>query len=72
MQKPLRYSATAEDRRLARKWTCSVLAVYAAAALTAYGLVSIRNHFADGSKNPRDPSSIAVTTATAPGDRLNR
>ena len=72
MRKPLPYTATAEDRRVARKWTCTVLAVYAAFALLACGVVSIRHYFANGSKDPLDSSSTTVTTATARSEHLDR
>jgi hypothetical protein len=52
-----------EDRRMVRNWTWGVLIVYGAVALTVFGLASLTQHRADGSKDP------AATEMTAKADR---
>ena len=52
-----------EDRRMVRNWTWGVLIVYGAVALTVFGLASLTQHGADGSKDP------AATEMTAKADR---
>jgi hypothetical protein len=52
-----------EDRRMVRNWTWGVLIVYGVVALTVFGLASLTQHGADGSKDP------AATEMTAKADR---
>jgi len=54
---------TAEDRRVVRNWTWGVLIVYGAVALTVFGVASLTQHSANGSKVP------AGTAVTAKADR---
>jgi hypothetical protein len=51
MHKPCLYVPTAEERCIVRKWTWCVLAVYGAVVLAAFGLVSLSQHFGQGSKD---------------------
>ena len=58
-----RRTLSTEDRRMVRKWTWGVLIFYGAVALTVFGLASLTQHGADGSKDP------AATEMTAKADR---
>jgi hypothetical protein len=53
-----RHAVTAEERRVMRNWAWGVLIVYSACALTIFGLASLSQHSASGSK---EPSATAVT-----------
>jgi hypothetical protein len=69
MEPPMKYKSfwrtlTAEDRRVVRHWTWGVLIVYGAVALTVFGLASLTQHSADGSKGP-----AAATEMTAKADK---
>ena len=69
MHKSFRGTLTADDRRVVRNWTWGVLIVYGAFALTVFGLVSLSQHLANGSK---DPAATAVTAAAADRHQRNR
>ena len=62
MQKPYLYIPTAEERRIVRRWSWRVLIIYSAIVLTAFGLVSLSQHFGQGSK---DLIAAEVTAPTA-------
>ena len=51
MHKPYLYIPTAEERCIVRRWTWRVLISYGAFVLAAFGLVSLSQHFGQGSKN---------------------
>jgi hypothetical protein len=68
MELPMKHESfwrtlTAEDRRVVRNWTWGVLLIYGAAALTVFGLASLTQHLAGGSKSP------AATEMTAEANR---
>ena len=50
MHKPYLYIPTAEERRVVRRWTWRVLIIYGAFVLTAFGLLSLSQHYDQGSK----------------------
>jgi hypothetical protein len=62
MHKPYLYIPTAEERCIVRRWTWRVLIVYGVFVLTAFGLVSLSQHFGQG---PKDLIAAEVTTPTA-------
>jgi hypothetical protein len=66
MHRSFRRSPTAEERRVVRKWTYGVAVVYGACALILFGVASLSQHLAGGSKEP------AVTAATANRHQLSR
>jgi hypothetical protein len=66
MHEPLRRMLTAEERRVVRNWTWGVLIVYSAVALTVFGLASLTQLLANGSKER------AATAVTATADRSQR
>jgi len=51
MHKPYLYIPTAEERSIVRGWTLRVLIIYGAFVLTAFGVVSLGQHFGQGSKD---------------------
>jgi hypothetical protein len=57
-----RGTLTPEDRRVVRNWTRGVLIIYGAFALSVFGLASLSQHLANGSK---DPAATPVTAAAA-------
>jgi hypothetical protein len=68
MELPMKHESfwrtlTAEDRRVVRNWTWGVLLIYGAGALTVFGLASLTQHLAGGSKSP------AATEMTAEANR---
>ena len=67
MMHRLRRAPTAEDRRVVRNWTRGVLIVYGAFALIVFGLASLSQHSADGSK---DAAARALTTVAADTESL--
>ena len=67
--KSLRRTLTPEDRRVVRNWTRGVLIVYGALALIVFGLASLSQYFANGSKVP---AATAVTTAKADKNQPHR
>jgi len=69
MDKSSRRALTPEDRRVVRNWTRGVLIVYGALALIVFGLASLSQHFANGSKGP---AATAVTTANADKNQRHR
>jgi hypothetical protein len=69
MHKSFRGTLTAEDRRVVRNWTRGVLIVYGTFALIVFGLASLSQHLANGSK---DPAATAVTSAAADKNQRNR
>jgi hypothetical protein len=50
MHKPYLHIPTAEERRVVRRWTWHVLIIYGAFVLTAFGLLSLSQHYDQGSK----------------------
>jgi uncharacterized membrane protein (DUF485 family) len=51
MYKPYLHIPTAEERSIVRGWTLRVLIIYGAFVLTAFGVVSLGQHFGQGSKD---------------------
>ena len=51
MHKPYLHIPTAEERSIVRGWTLRVLIIYGAFVLTAFGVVSLGQHFGQGSKD---------------------
>jgi hypothetical protein len=51
MHKPYLHIPTAEERCIVRGWTWRVLIIYGAFMLTAFGVVSLGQHFGQGSKD---------------------
>lgn len=51
MHKPYLYTPTAEERCIVRRWNWRVLIIYGAFVLTAFGLLSLSQHFGQGSKD---------------------
>ena len=51
MHKPYLHIPTAEERCIVRGWTWRVLIIYGACVLTAFGVVSLGQHFDQGSKD---------------------
>jgi hypothetical protein len=70
MRKSFRDALAAEDRRVLRNWTWGVLIIYGTFALTVFGLASLSQHLANGSKD--DPAATAVTAAAADRNQRNR
>ena len=68
MHKSFRRSPTAEERRVVRNWAWSVLIVYSAVVLAAFGLVTLSQRLANESKDP----AAAPLTATADGNQRAR
>jgi len=62
MDKSFRRALTPEDHGVLRNWTRGVLIVYGVLALTVFGLVSLHQRLANGSK---DPAATEVTAAAA-------
>jgi hypothetical protein len=50
MHKPYLYMPTAEERYIVQRWGWRVLIIYGAFLLTTFGLVSLNQHFGQGSK----------------------
>ena len=51
MHKPYLHIPTAEERCIVRGWTWRVLIIYGAIVLTTFGVVSLSEHFGQGSKD---------------------
>jgi hypothetical protein len=66
MHKPYLYIPTAEDRRVVRRWTWRVLIIYGAFVLTAFGLLSLSQHYDQGSKD------LIAADVTAPTSGRNQ
>jgi hypothetical protein len=62
MHKPYLYIPTAEERRVVRRWTWHVLIIYGAFVLTAFGLLSLSQHYDQGSKDLISADVTAPTT----------
>ena len=66
MHKPYLYIPTAEERCIVRRWTWRVLIIYGAFVLTAFGLLSLSQHFGQGSKD------LIAADVTAPTSGRNQ
>ena len=62
MHKPYRYIPTAEERCIVRAWTWRVLIIYGAFVLTAFGVLSLGQHFGQGSKDLIAADVTALTS----------
>jgi hypothetical protein len=62
MHKPYRHIPTAEERCIVRAWTWRVLIIYGAFVLTAFGVVSLGQHFGHGSKDLITADARALTS----------
>jgi hypothetical protein len=68
MRGSFRRQSTPEECRIVRNWTMGVLIVYGAIALTAFGVVGLRQHLANGwSKS----AATELTTAATAKDQRN-
>ena len=62
MHKPYLYIPTAEERCIVRRWTWRVLIICGAFVLTAFGVVSLGQHFGHGSKDLITADARALTS----------